>query len=120
MSERRLVVVPLTAEGFASYGELLLEWLEKYAFPRKRRFAEAGIAASWALLARWHGRDRLGYAITPRFAVTSSEAQLAAAGRLAAEFPDAHIHIHLAESRDEVDRVRQRVPATRSNFDVYR
>ena len=45
---------------------------------------------SRALLERWHGRDRLHYAITPRFAPTSSDAQLGVAGRLARDFPRQH------------------------------
>jgi len=57
------------------------------------------------LIERWHGKGRLGYAITPRFAITSSEEQLAAAGRLAAEFPDTWVHTHLAENQAEIDEV---------------
>ena len=60
--------------------------------------AESGYEQSRALIERWHGRGRLGYAITPRFALTSSREQLAAAGRLAAEYPDTWIHTHLAEN----------------------
>ncbi|HZW60188.1 MAG TPA: guanine deaminase [Woeseiaceae bacterium] len=82
--------------------------------------ADGGIAESRELIRRWHGRGRLGYAITPRFAVTSSDAQLAAAGRLAADFPDVHVHTHLAENRDEVELVARRFPARRSYLDVYR
>lgn len=74
---------------------------------------------SRALLERWHGKDRLHYAITPRFAVTSSEAQLRVAGRLAREFPDAFVHSHLAETQSEIAWVRQLFPASRSYLDVY-
>ena len=74
---------------------------------------------SRALLERWHGRDRLHYAITPRFAVTSSEAQLRVAGRLARDFPDAFIHSHLAETHSEIAWVRWLFPASRSYLDVY-
>ncbi len=76
-------------------------------------------AESRALLERWHGRDRLLYAITPRFAPTSSEAQLQAAGQLAREYPDAFIHSHLAENHDEIRWVRELFPASRSYLDVY-
>ena len=71
------------------------------------------------LIERWHGRARLGYAITPRFALTSSEAQLAAAGRLAAEYPDVWIHTHLAENHDEVEEIARLFPNCRSYLDVY-
>jgi guanine deaminase len=71
------------------------------------------------LIETWHGRERLHYAITPRFAATSSVAQLQGAGRLAAEFPDVYIHSHLAESRDEVSWIRRLFPDSRSYLDVY-
>jgi guanine deaminase len=71
------------------------------------------------LIETWHGRERLHYAITPRFAATSSVAQLQGAGRLAAEFPDVYIHSHLAETHDEVNWVRRLFPDARSYLDVY-
>ncbi|MCG8369999.1 MAG: guanine deaminase [Proteobacteria bacterium] len=80
---------------------------------------ETGYAESRALIEKWHGKGRLGYAITPRFALTSSEEQLAAAGRLAAEFPEVWIHTHLAENAEEVERIAQRFPESRSYLDVY-
>lgn len=78
-----------------------------------------GYEESKRLIERWHGEARLGYAITPRFALTSSEGQLEAAGRLAAEFPDVWVHTHLAENRDEVSRVRRRFAWSESYLDVY-
>lgn len=72
-----------------------------------------------ALIARWHGRGRLRYALTPRFAPTSSPAQLAAVGRLFAEHPDLHLQTHLAETRDEVAWVASLHPEARSYLDVY-
>jgi guanine deaminase len=172
----------------AAYGEQLLDWLEKYAYPAEAQFADAahasevadyfveqllrngtttalvfatvhphsvdaiftaagrhnmrllsgkvlmdracpaalrdstdeGIADSRELIRRWHGKGRFGYAITPRFALTSSPAQLAAAGKLAAEFPDVHVHTHLAENRAEVELIAQQFPDRRSYLDVYR
>lgn len=74
---------------------------------------------SKALIERWHGRSRLGYAITPRFALTSSAEQLAAAGRLAGEYPDVWVHTHLAETMDEVAAITRRFPQSRSYLDVY-
>ena len=170
-----------------SYGEQLLDWLSRYAYPAESRFADAGharevaqsfvtellrngtttalvfgtvhphsadaifeaaeargmrliagkvlmdrncpedlrddpdsaYADSRALIERWHGRGRLGYAITPRFALTSSEAQLAAAGWLAREFPDVWVHTHLAENMDEVEAIATQYPDSRSYLDVY-
>ena len=80
---------------------------------------ESACHDSRRLIEKWHGKNRLGYAITPRFAITSSEAQLRAAGKLAAEFPDVHVHTHLAENRDECALVAQQFPWSRSYFDVY-
>ena len=71
------------------------------------------------LVERWNGRARLHYAITPRFAVTSSDAQLRLAGELARAHPTAFVHTHLAEHGDEVERVRSLFPAARSYLDVY-
>jgi guanine deaminase len=79
----------------------------------------AGERDSRELLEAWHRRERLLYAITPRFAVTSSEAQLESAGRLARDFPDALIHSHLAENLEEVAWVKRLFPHARSYLDVY-
>ncbi len=171
----------------ASYGEQLLDWLHRYAFPGEMRFADeqyardvagifvdelldngtttalvfatvhahsadaifeaaadkgmrliagkvlmdancpqelrddpqSGYRESRQLIERWHGKDRLGYAITPRFALTSSEAQLEAAGRLAEEYPDVWIHTHLAENHDEVDKIAELFPWSPSYLGVY-
>ena len=80
---------------------------------------EAAYSDSRALIERWHGVDRLGYAITPRFALTSSAEQLVAAGKLAAEYPDVHVHTHLAENQSEITAVAERFPKARSYLDVY-
>ncbi len=78
-----------------------------------------GYAESKTLIERWHGNGRLGYAVTPRFALTSSTEQLAAAGRLASEYPDVWIHTHLAENHDEVEEIARLFPDSRSYLDVY-
>ena len=82
--------------------------------------ADSAHEQSRELIEKWHGVDRLGYAITPRFALTSTNAQLEAMGRLASAFPDVHVHTHLAENRDEIDAVAVRFPERRSYLDVYR
>jgi guanine deaminase len=81
--------------------------------------AERGDAESRRLIERWHGRDRLLYAVTPRFAPTSSAEQLRRAGELVAEFPDVYLHTHLAENRNEVAWVAELFPSSRSYLDVY-
>jgi len=171
----------------ASYGEQLLDWLERYAYPAEMRFKDPAVAdevaavfldellkngtttalvfgtvhahsadaifkaaeqrgmrliagkvmmdrncpvelrddaessydETKALIERWHGKGRLGYAITPRFAITSSEEQLDAAGRLAKEHPDVWVHTHLAENKHEVAEVARLFPGSASYLDVY-
>ncbi|OOG52113.1 guanine deaminase [Polaromonas sp. C04] len=80
---------------------------------------EQSLTDTEALIRQWHGKDRLGYAITPRFAPSCSEAQLRGAGELAARYPDVWIQSHVAENRDEVAWVRQLFPAARSYLSVY-
>jgi guanine deaminase len=72
-----------------------------------------------ALIRRWHGKDRLGYAITPRFAPSCSEAQLRGAGELAAQYADVWIQSHVAENKDEVRWARELFPASRSYLSIY-
>jgi guanine deaminase len=142
----------------ASYGEQLLDWLNRYAFPGEMRFAdeqyardvahtfvdelisngtttalvfatvhahsadaifEAAAAKGMRLIAGKVLMDRLGYAITPRFALTSSEAQLDAAGRLAREYPDVWVHTHLAENHAEVERIATLFPWSDNYLGVY-
>ncbi|WP_370679321.1 guanine deaminase [Comamonas sp. GB3 AK4-5] len=80
---------------------------------------EQGLIDTEALIGRWHGVDRLGYAITPRFAPTSSEAQLRGAGALAAKYSDVWVHSHASENLDEIRWVRGLYPQARSYLDVY-
>ncbi len=73
-----------------------------------------------ALIERWHGHGRLAYAMTVRFAPTSTSEQLAMAGRLMAEVPGLYLQTHVAENRAEVDWVAALFPQARSYLDVYR
>lgn len=81
--------------------------------------AEAAYAESKALIERWHGRGRQLYAVTPRFAITSSEAQLAAAGTLLKEHPDCYLQTHLSENRREIETVKRLFPWAASYTAVY-
>ena len=171
----------------ASYGEQLLEWLDRYTFPTERRFAEpaharevaaffldellrngttsasifatvhpesvdaifeearargmcivagkvlmdrncpeflrdtaeSGYEQSAALIDRWHGRERLVYAVTPRFAPTSTDRQLELAGHLLDEHPGVLMQTHVAENMEEVRWVAELFPWSRSYLDVY-
>jgi guanine deaminase len=171
----------------ASYGEQLLEWLQKYTFPAEAAFhdpthaaevaeryldeclrngtttssvyctvhpasvdaffaaaqrrglrmaagkvmmdqnapatlvdtAQMGYDDSKALIARWHGVDRLTYVVSPRFAVTSSAAQLEAAGALWKEHPTALMQTHLSENVHEVEFVKELHPGSPDYLGIY-
>lgn len=93
--------------------------MDKNCPPTLQDTPQSAYEDSRALIERWHGNDRLGYAITPRFALTSSDEQLAAAGRLANEYPDVWVHTHLAENTAEVAQIVRQFPNSRSYLDVY-
>ncbi|MDR3088170.1 MAG: guanine deaminase [Azoarcus sp.] len=87
-----------------------------------RDTAAGGEAQSRALIEKWHGRERLAYAVTPRFAPTSTEEQMRGAGRLFAGFhecPGLYLQSHLAEQRAEVDWAARLYPDARSYLDIY-
>ncbi|MEX2519809.1 MAG: guanine deaminase, partial [Paracoccaceae bacterium] len=81
--------------------------------------AQTGYDQSKALIEKWRGRGRLSYAVTPRFAPTSSPAQLEAAGALWAEHPELAMQTHLSEQPEEIDWVRQLYPDDEDYLGVY-
>ena len=81
--------------------------------------ARSGYDDSRALIERWRGRGRLGYTITPRFAVTSTPEQLELAGTLLAEHPDAWCQTHISEQVDEVAWIAKLFPERLDYLDVY-
>jgi guanine deaminase len=84
-----------------------------------RDTVEDARAESAALIAKWHGRGRLRYAVTPRYALTSSDAQLALAGELLSVHPGVLLHTHLAENAREIAEVAARFPEAEDYLDVY-
>jgi len=176
------------SDMIASYGEQLLDWLQRYTYPTESRFAsieyaqevanffveemlkngtttasvfatthpcsvdavfsaaenngmrliagkvlmdrncpedlrdtpESGYEDSRSLIEKWHNKGRLAYALTPRFAPTSSIKQLELTGKLAREYPNVHIQTHLAENQKEIQWVAELFPGHRSYLDVYR
>lgn len=174
-------------EMIASYGEQLLQWLERYTFPAEQDFStpsharrvaslflsqlvrngtttalvfatvhpesvealfeqalemnlqilsgkvlmdrnapeplldtpEQSYLQSKQLIERWHGKGRLRYAVTPRFAATSSPEQLAVAGKLLQEHQGLYLHTHLAENIDEVQWIADLFPESDNYLDVY-
>ncbi len=171
----------------ASFGEQLLDWLDRYTFPEEAKFSDPAHAKECAefflnellrngtttaliygtvhkqsvealfeeafarnmrivagkalmdrnvpeavrdtaetsdrdnreLIARWHGKGRLGYAITPRFAPACSDEQLTMAGKLLGEHPDVLMHTHLSENVSEIDWVKDLYPTAKDYLDVY-
>jgi guanine deaminase len=79
----------------------------------------SGYADSKELIERWHGKSRLHYAVTPRFAPTSTPEQLALAGKLFGEYPDLYMHTHLSENRQEIEWVKALFPERTGYLDVY-
>ena len=80
---------------------------------------QSGYDDTKALIAEWHGRGRQLYAITPRFAITSSPAQLEMAQALAREHPDCHIQTHLSENHAEIRWTEELYPEAKDYTDVY-
>jgi len=80
---------------------------------------ETGRQETEDLIHRWHGRGRFTYAVTPRFALTSSDEQMALAGHLLAAHPGVLLHTHLAENTSEIAEVAARFPDAADYLDVY-
>lgn len=81
--------------------------------------AESGYRESKALIERWHGTHRLTYAVTPRFACTSTPAQLEAAGTLWREHPGTLMQTHISESVYEIAWVKELYPGCTDYLGVY-
>jgi guanine deaminase len=93
--------------------------LNQPAADGSRDATEQSLLESETLIQQWHGKGRLGYAITPRFAPTCSEAQLQGAGELAARYPDVWIQSHVSENKDEIAWARELFPASSSYLGTY-
>ncbi|MDB9517103.1 guanine deaminase [Roseofilum reptotaenium CS-1145] len=173
-------------EMIASYGEQLLEWLEKYVFPVEKKFQDPDYAQTLSnffldellrngtttavilttifpqsvdalftaakerqmriiagqmlmsrnapdflvntpqtayeqtqtLIQKWHHQDRLLYAVTPRFAPTSTPEELELAGSFS-EYPDLYIHTHLSENIKEIAWIKELFPQASDYLNVY-
>lgn len=81
--------------------------------------AQSAQIDSAQLIETWHNKGRNRYALTPRFAPTSTDAQLAAIGELAQQYKDVFIQTHLSENLDEIAWVKRLFPSANSYLDVY-
>jgi guanine deaminase len=93
--------------------------MDRHAPEGLRDTAESGIRESIELIERWHGHARSLYAITPRFAATSTPEQMHAMGELAKRHPTTYIQSHVAENKAEIEWIAKLFPEHRSYLDVY-
>ena len=105
------------ARGLRMIGGKVLQ--DRHSPDGVRDQTEQSLVDTEALIGKWHGQGRLGYAITPRFAPSCSEAQMRGAGELAAQYPDVWIQSHVAENKDEVRWARELFPQSRSYLSIY-
>ncbi|MEY4978663.1 MAG: hypothetical protein RLZZ352_933 [Pseudomonadota bacterium] len=92
---------------------------DRHSPPGVRDETEQSLIDTETLIQRWHGQGRLGYAITPRFAPTSTPEQLRGAAELAARYPDVWVQSHVAENRDEIRWAAELFPQSSSYLGVY-
>jgi len=81
--------------------------------------AQSSYDDSKALIERWHGKGRLHYAVTPRFAPTSTPEQMTLAGQLLTEYPDLYLQTHISENLKEIEWVKALFPEHKNYLDVY-
>ncbi len=93
--------------------------MDRHAPENLKDTAQSSYDDSLSLLETWHKRGRQRYAITPRFAATSTPEQLSLAGKLAVEHPDVMVQTHWAENTGEIQWIRELFPERSSYLDVY-
>ncbi len=93
--------------------------MDRNAPENLRDSAQTGYSDSIELIHQWHNKKRLQYAVTPRFAPTSTIEQLQMAGNLRREFPDVFVQTHLSENKKEIDWVKSLFSDYESYLDVY-
>lgn len=93
--------------------------MDRNAPPALCDTAQSGYDDSKELIARWHGKDRLDYVITPRFAITSTPEQLEASQALAREHPECFIQTHLSENHDEIAFTKSLYPDAPDYLGIY-
>lgn len=93
--------------------------MDRNAIPAVHDTPQSSYDDSRALIEAWHGKGRQRYAITPRFAITSSPEQMEMAGALVREHPGCHLQTHLSENRDEIEFTLSLYPKARDYLDIY-
>ncbi|MEK1851048.1 MAG: guanine deaminase [Phyllobacterium sp.] len=80
---------------------------------------QSGYDDTKALIAKWHGRGRAYYAISPRFAITSTPEQMEMSRALVREHPKCYVQTHLSENKDEIAFATSLYPSARDYTDIY-
>lgn len=93
--------------------------MDRHAPETVRDTPEAGCTQSRTLIEQWHGKGRLHYAVTPRFAITSTPEQLEAAGHLLKEYDGLYMQTHLSENHKEIAWISELFPERCHYLDVY-
>jgi guanine deaminase len=93
--------------------------MDRNAIPAVEDTPETGARETEELYNAWHGKGRLRYAVTPRFAITSTAAQLKVSGELLASLQGSLMQTHLSESPGEIAFVKQLFPNAKDYTDVY-
>jgi guanine deaminase len=93
--------------------------MDRNAPPGLLDTAQSGYEDTKALIKKWHGRGRQVYAISPRFAITSTPEQLEASGTLAREYPDCLVQTHLSENHAEIAYACELYPGALDYTDIY-
>ena len=93
--------------------------MDRHAPPELCDTPETAYSESKSLIEKWHGKGRNLYAITPRFAPTSTPEQLEKAQQLKTEYPNVYIHTHLSENKNEIAWVKELFPEQNGYLDVY-
>ena len=93
--------------------------MDRNAPEKLRDTPQSGYDDSKALIEKWHGKGRAHYAISPRFGITSSDAQLEMAQALVREHPQCYVQTHLSENHNEIAYTKELFPWARDYTDVY-
>lgn len=81
--------------------------------------AENSYNESLLLISKWHKHKRLSYAVTPRFAITSSPEELGLARKLLSKYPDLYLQTHVSENKAEIKMVKELYPNSSTYLEVY-
>ncbi len=93
--------------------------MDRHAPPGLMDTAQSGYDQTKSLIAKWHGNGRALYAVTPRFAPTSTEEQMELSGAVWKEHPGTYLQSHISENKAELEWVKELYPERKSYVDVY-